>query len=108
MDPNALDEIHIDNVGDAKEHITFQFKFENAVESIALPIQNKTVPIPLIQAGPVTDVNSPALNVDESCTVNIIRGDRRTGASAAITNAASNSPTFDRPVDSIGTKTIPD
>ena len=27
LDPNALYEIHIDNVGDAKEHITFQFRF---------------------------------------------------------------------------------
>ncbi len=107
MDANALYEIHIDNVGDAKEHITFQFKFKNALKSIALPIQNKTVPIPLIQAGQVSDVNSPALNVNETYTVNIIRGDRRTGASAAITNAANNSPTFDKPVDNIGTKTIP-
>ncbi len=108
LDPNALYEIHIDNVGDAKEHITFQFKFKNSLKSIALPIQNKTVPIPLIQAGQVTDVNAPALNVNESYTVNIIRGDRRTGVSAAITNAANNSPTFDKPVDNIGTKTIPD
>ena len=25
MDPNALYEIHVDNVGDGKEHLTFQF-----------------------------------------------------------------------------------
>ena len=108
LDPNALYEIHIDNVGDGKEHITFQFKFKNTLKSIALPIQNKTVPIPLIQAGQVTDVNSPALNVNESYAVNIIRGDRRSGASAALTNASTGSPTFNKPVDNIGTKTIPD
>ena len=27
LDPNALYEIHIDNVGDGKEHLTFQFQF---------------------------------------------------------------------------------
>src|SRR5437016_1874711 len=27
MDPRALYEIHVDNVGDAREHITFQFRF---------------------------------------------------------------------------------
>ena len=27
MDPDAVYEIHIDNVGDAVEHLTFQFKF---------------------------------------------------------------------------------
>ena len=29
MDPNALYEIHIDNNGDAREDITFQFRFKN-------------------------------------------------------------------------------
>ena len=108
MDPNALYEIHIDNNGDAKEDITFQFKFKNTLKGITLPIMNKMVPIPLIQAGAVTDLKSPSLNLNESFTVNIIRGDRRTGASAAITNAVGGSATFDKPVDNIGTKTIPD
>ena len=30
LDPNALYEIHIDNNGDAKEDITFQFRFKNS------------------------------------------------------------------------------
>ena len=107
LDPNALYEIHIDNVGDAKEHITFQFKFKNTLKGIALPIFDKTVPIPLIQAGQVTDVKSPSLNVNESYTVSIVREDRR-GSTAAITNAASGSAVFDKPVDNIGNKTIPD
>ena len=29
MDPDAIYEIHIDNNGDAKEDLTFQFKFTN-------------------------------------------------------------------------------
>ena len=29
MDPNALYEIHLDNNGDAKEDVTFQFRFNN-------------------------------------------------------------------------------
>ena len=108
LDPNALYEIHIDNVGDAKEHITFQFKFKNTLKGIALPIGNKTVPIPLIQAGQVSNLKDAALNLNESYTLNIIRGDRRTGASAAVTNVLNGSATFDKPVDNIGTKTIPD
>lgn len=108
LDPNAIYEIHIDNVGDAKEHITFQFQFKNSLKSIALPIQGQNVPIPLVQAGPVTDRNSAALNVNESYTVTMISGDRRTGVRAPITNAATGSATFDKPVDNIGTKTVPD
>jgi hypothetical protein len=108
MDPNALYEIHIDNNGDAKEDITFQFRFKNTLNSIALDIGGKMVAIPLTQAGPVTDVKSPSLNVTETFTVDVQRGDRRTGQRAAITNAAGGAAVFDKPVDNIGTKTIPD
>ena len=38
MDPNALYEIHIDNNGDAAEDITFQFRFNNKLNDISLPI----------------------------------------------------------------------
>jgi Domain of unknown function (DUF4331) len=108
MDPNALYEIHLDNNGDAKEDLTFQFKFQNVFKAIALPIGNQTVPIPLTQAGQVSSPNAAALNVNEKFTLNIVRGDRRTGTVAAVTNAAGGSATFDKPSDNIGVKTIPD
>ena len=34
LDPNALYEIHIDNNGDAREDITFQFQFKNNFKNI--------------------------------------------------------------------------
>ena len=108
MDKNALYEIHIDNVGDAREHLSFQFRFTNALKGIMLPIGGQDVAIPLIQAGQVSDPAAAALNVNETYTVDVMRGDRRTGARSAITNAATGSATFDKPVDNIGTKTIPD
>jgi hypothetical protein len=110
MDPNALYEIHVDNDGDAKEDITFQFRFKNKLNGTALPIGNKMIPIPLVQSGTVTDVKSPSLNVTETYTVDLIRGDRRHDwdKRTSITNAANGSATFDKPVDNIGTKTIPD
>ncbi len=108
LDPNALYEIHIDNNGDAREDLTFQFKFKNTLKGITLPIFEKNVAIPLIQAGAVSDPKAAALNLNESYTVNLIRGDRRTGASAPLTHAASGAAVFDKPVDNIGGKTIPD
>jgi hypothetical protein len=108
MDPNALYEIHIDNNGDAKEDLSFQFRFRNTLNNVKLPIGDKNVAIPLIQAGPVTDVRSPALNLTETYTVDVVRGDRRSGRRSAITNAAGGSATFDKPVDNIGVKTLPD
>ena len=108
MDPNALYEIHIDNDGDAKEDLSFQFRFKNNLKGITLPIGDKMVAIPLIQAGQVSDRTDAALNVNEQFTVDIVRGDRRGGQRSAVTNAAGGSATFDKPVDNIGTKTIPD
>ena len=58
MDPNALYEIHVDNNGDAKEDITFAFRFQNTLKGTALPIGGKNVPIPLIQSGTGTARNT--------------------------------------------------
>jgi hypothetical protein len=108
MDPNALYEIHIDHDGDAREDLTFQFRFRNNLKGITLPIGDKNVAIPLIQAGQVTAPNAAALNLNESFTVDLMRGDRRAGQRSAVTNAAGGGATFNKPVDNIGTKTIPD
>ena len=62
MDPNALYEIHIDNNGDAREDLTFQFRFQNTLKSIPLTIGGVSVPIPLIQAGAVSAPNAAAGN----------------------------------------------
>ena len=107
MDPNALYEIHIDSNGDAKEDLTFQFRFQNLLKGITLPIGNQNVAIPLTQAGQVSAPNAAALNVNEKFTLTVVRGDRRTGTAAVVTNAANGSATFDKPVDNIGVKTIP-
>lgn len=108
LDPNALYEIHIDNNGDAKEDITFQFQFKHLFKGIALPIGNQNVAIPLTQAGQVTSPNAATLNVNEKFSLNIVRGDRRTGTSSAVVNPKDGSLLFDKPVDNIGVKTLPD
>ncbi|TDP61470.1 DUF4331 domain-containing protein [Roseateles toxinivorans] len=122
MDPNALYEIHIDNNGDATEDLSFQFRFKNTLKNgtkgISLAIGDKMVAIPLMQAGQLTGsnavANSAVLNVNESFSVDVVRGDRRTGTRAAVKvaagspNGTAGSATFDKPVDNIGVKTIPD
>lgn len=114
LDPNALYEIHIDNNGNGLEDITFQFRFQNRLKGttvspgIQLPIGTASVAIPIIQAGGVTVPNSPALNVNESFTVTVVRGNRRTGTRSAVTNVNGGSASFDKPADNIGSKTIPD
>ena len=43
LDPDGLYEIHIDNNGDAREDITFQFRFRTTRKNISLNIGGKTV-----------------------------------------------------------------
>ncbi|MBN8749958.1 MAG: DUF4331 domain-containing protein [Variovorax sp.] len=106
MDPNGLYEIHIDNTGAGSESLTFQFRFTNTLRDIQLPISGQQVSIPLVQAGQITGPNQATSNLRETFTLTVVRGDRRKGAAAAVTNAANGSTTFDRPTDNIGEKTF--
>ena len=106
FDRNGLYEIHVDNVGDAKEHLTFQFRFKNSSKQQALNVGGKQVKIPLINSGIISAVNDAKLNVRETYTVDLVRGDRRSGSKAPLTNAAGGGTEFDKPVDNIGNKTF--
>lgn len=110
LDPDAVYEIHVDNDGDAVEDITFQFRPAITVKDLAVPAGGLLVPVPLINIGQIGPdaADTAALNREESFTLNVIRGDRRTGVSQAITNAADGSVSFRKPVDNIGRKSIPE
>ena len=112
LETNGVYEISIDNNGDAQEDITFQFRFSKTSRHIALPIgppgNQVTNEIPLINAGQIFATNNGALNVVENYTVNMILGNRRTGMSLAISNAADGTTVFTKPVDNIGNKSLPD
>ena len=112
MDPDALYEIHVDNNGDAKEDITFQFRFNNRLKDIALKIgspgQEKQVSVPLMNVGAISAGNTGNLNVTESYTVTMVKGNRRTGVGQAVTSTATGANSFVKPVDNIGNKSIPD
>ncbi|MES2665533.1 MAG: DUF4331 domain-containing protein [Pseudomonadota bacterium] len=114
LDNDAVYEILIDNTGDAIEDLTFQFDFStalaNAGAGIALDIGGTNVGIPLRQAGAIgTTVGSPSINETESYTLNVVRGDRRTGEVRPVNRLGNNTArTFTKPIDNIGSKTIPD
>lgn len=112
MDPEALYEIHVSNDSDPDEEITFQFRFNNNFKAAALNIgpagNTKSVKIPLINAGAITAGNTAALNVEESYTVRVVRGDRRNGDGSLAVNATAGGNSFKKPVDNIGNKSIAD
>ena len=105
FDQNALYEIHVDNNGDAKDDITFQLRFKNTSKRTALNIGGKQILIPLINSSTISGVNPAALNVRETYTIDMVRGDRRGGTRTRLASA-SGATEFDKPVDNIGDKTF--
>jgi len=110
LDPAALYEIHIDNDGDAKEDLTFQFRFTNKLPGnnagAKLNIGGSQVAVPLKNIGPVSAQDSSALNFSESYTLSVVRGDRRKGQSSPVTRTSDGSTVFGKPYDFVGTKTF--
>jgi Domain of unknown function (DUF4331) len=110
LDEDALYEIHVDRDGNGVEDITFQFEFKKKQKNLAVPVGDKMIPVPLINIGGIgPDRNDTGnLNVLESYTLNIVRGDRRSGQRRAITDADGGGATFRKPVDRIGDKSLRD
>ncbi len=110
MDPEALYEIHVDNNGDAREDVTFQFRFRNTLQDIQVSAGGARTSIPLINAGPITAPKAATLNLMETYSVRVVRGHRRFDwhKGAQLTNLATGEAEFVKPVDNIGNKSIPD
>ena len=110
MDNDAIYEIHVDNVGDAKEHLTYQFKFANALKNDTgktVTVGTKTLPIALRHIGPISAPQDGNLGEDETYTLTLVTGDRRSGTKAPVVNASGGGTTFTKPFDNAGNKSIP-
>ena len=107
MDPKALYEIHIDNNGDAAEDLTFQFRFHDKTNGLAVTAGGKSIPVPLTNIGPVSAGDTSAQNVTETYSLTLMKGDRRHGMAMPIADASNGSTTFAKPLDYIGAKSIP-
>ncbi|MBZ2187766.1 DUF4331 domain-containing protein [Alcanivorax sp. JB21] len=80
MDEEALYEIHVDNTGDGRENLTFQFRF-GSTERL--------------------DEN----DVLQTYGITMVNGDRRTGSKAVVRTTAGNDA-MEKPADFIGTSTF--
>lgn len=107
MDTQALYEIHVDNMGDGQEHLTFQFRFTDKRAGLAVNAGGKSIPVPLTNIGPVSTSDMSAQNVIETYTLTLVRGDRRHGQAQPVVDASTGSATFGKPLDNIGAKSIP-
>lgn len=117
LDPDAIYELQVDNDGDAREDLTFRFRFRNEIQDIALAVgpsgSQRTVAVPLattVPGGIGPGVGDRAgLNVIETYTVELVRGGRR-GGGRFLSNAAGGATpaVFTKPVDNVGRKSIAD
>ena len=109
LEDDARYEIHIDNDGDAKEDITFRFRFEDVSQQLAVPVNGVSVEVPLKnigQVGPYAN-DTGNLNVRQTYKVDIVRGDRVFGQRAQVLGV-DGTRNFRKPADNIGNKSIPD
>jgi hypothetical protein len=111
LDPEALYEINVDNTGDAREDLTFQFRFKTELadggKGLAVMVGDKKTPVPLFNIGGITAADMSAQNVLETFSVKLVKGGRRSGMAMDITNASGGSAVFKKPADNIGTKSFP-
>jgi hypothetical protein len=109
LDPSALYEIHIDNDGDAKEDLTFQFRFDSDLaggDGLKIPAGKKQIGVPLFNIGAISATDTSALNIHETYTVKVVRGNRRSGSGKDVSNLTDGSKVFKKPADYIGTKSF--
>ena len=112
FDNDAIYEIHIDNDGDAKENLTFQFNFDSALANggtgTTLNVGGVEQPIPLRQSGQIMEPGDSTINETESYTIKMITNDRRKGTKADVTLVGGTTKQFAKPIDNIGNKTLPE
>ena len=110
MDPEALYEIHLDNTGDAKQDITFQFQFKSTLAAAKVPVGGKMVAIPFINSVPATPegITDPKnSNLSETYSIKMLRGDSATGTATDVSLATDAAvKTFAKPLDYIGKKSL--
>ena len=94
--PNGVYEIHIDNNGDGKEDITYQFKFTSVT---SIPTTSH------YNVGPILTLDSPNLAFRQFYTVTRITGSRR-GGSGTVLSPSGNG--FQVPPYNVGPKSTPD
>ena len=107
LESKALYEIHVDNNGDAREDITFQFRFDDDYKNLTVPAGGKDVAVPLINIGEI-DTAAKNLNMTQSYSIRMVRNGRRSDNVHKIVNATTGGEVFAKPADNIGNKSIPD
>jgi hypothetical protein len=103
LNSKALYQIKIDNNGDGIADLSFNFQFGDTYKNLKVPSNGKSVAVPLINIGAV-DPTGANVNMTQSYSIVVQRGNQY----ANVGNSTSGGTIFQKPVDNIGHKSIPD
>lgn len=106
LDENAVYDFHIDSSGSGRSDLTFRFHFDNRDKNLTVPAGGTAQAEPLLNIGPITATDQSNLNRTETYSVEVMKGDSILWRGQPLTNAASGSSVFTKPVDNIGAKSI--
>ena len=109
LDSQALYEIHVDNDGDSREDLTFQFRFRDEFPEggpLRLNVGGEEISSVLRNIGELSADDQTGLNHLETYSVSVVEGDRRRGSRSTATNIATGGDRFAKPFDYAGTKTF--
>ena len=105
MDPDAIYMIHINNDGSGNPNLTFRFGFQSTNFDNKLTVGGKQVSIPLvINGGPINGRFPVGINVRETFNITVMRPG---AAEQSVTKTSTGEAFFDKPIDNIGNKSIP-
>ncbi|MEO8302638.1 MAG: DUF4331 domain-containing protein [Betaproteobacteria bacterium] len=104
MDPDAVYMIHINNDGSGNPNLTFRIGFQNTGLDTKLTVGGKQVSIPLvINGGPINGRFPAGINVRETYNISLASA----AGEQAVTMASNGAQFFDKPIDNVGMKSIP-
>ncbi|MGI4798560.1 MAG: DUF4331 family protein, partial [Janthinobacterium lividum] len=107
MEHNGYYDINIDLDGTGRPSYTLRFRFYPVRRNIALSIGGKSVAISLINAGPISVGNDAAQNVGEVYTVSLVSYANGKPSESLLKDTGGRTM-FQKPVDRIGDKSVPD
>ncbi len=106
MEHNGYYDINADLTGSGLPTYSFRFRFYPVNRNISVPVGGKNVPIALINAGPISASDDSAQNVGEIYTMSLVSYTNGV-ASETLLKDPSGQSMFQKPVDRIGDKSIP-
>ena len=106
LDHTGYYDINIDNTGTGKPSFSYRFRFSALTRGLSLPVGGKNVPIPLINAGQITNASRSLQNVVETYTVSLVTYSNGVATEQQLADN-SGATSFLKPVDDIGDKSVP-